>query len=619
MIKTNPLKDLELSNYLRRLTSILFLIGAVFALIRTIGWGLLRRICPRLVKLIGMPYRIRILRSNLIKSLTKELINNPSVVSDPLYVSDKLDSVKLNLCAGSLIYTDKDSWKSEFSDEEAMCSLHRWRWLLPSLVPGETDIRAEDGLALMNSWVESCLNDDVYGLDAYSTSERAVNGSLFLLNKCGHLGEHRLGPAFKKMGLQIAASLEYYEGELTGNHALNNARGLFFIGVLHNDPDMVALSSEIIYERLPVLVTDDGFLRESSSHYHFLFTRWILEIFWLAEKNELDEVLVFLKPYAYKLVKCCWFYLVRDEESSDWQIPLIGDISPDVPPSWLVSLPWCNLAIEHYKPAVLPKYQGPLGWASTYGITNGDVESSILETLSYPNSFWHRIVKDRLVLFVHAEQSAGVARADHKHADLAGFVLYDRGKLVINDPGRINYTQSEVGLYGKSAAAHNTIFINGLSPEVEGPNWLQKRYISNDVVTKYSLTDSLSVFVVSHNGFDRLGLNKLKHERRFILGADFLRIEDHIGGAEACEVSLRLHLAPHIKLTHFDAESFLLNPSKTVLQIDNRLKVSVKSGDTHPVSGICSSEYGVPGICDTLEMSGFFNLPTVVKTNVSLN
>ena len=599
--------------------SIFFFIEAASAFLRVTVWAIIRRLSPGTIKVIGMPPKVRALRFKIIKTAKKDLIKN-SLLTSSIASSDlKGKLLKINLCGGHFTYKDSSSWGTEFSDEEVTASLHRWRWLLPNLADDESEISPVDGLILMRSWVESRLDNDNHGLDAYSTSERAVNGSLFIHNNCSHLGEHGLGAAFKKMGIQIATNLEYYEGEITGNHALNNARGLFFIGVLHDIPDMVELSLEIIYERLPVLVTDDGFLRESSSHYHFLFTRWILEILWLSEKYELNDVLTFLRPYAYKLVKCCWFFLVRDEESGDWQIPLIGDISPDVPPTWLISLPWCNIATKHYKPPVLPKYQGPLGWAGTYGLTSGVDKVFISETLSYPKSFWHRIVKNRLVLFIHAEQSSGSVRAGHKHEDLGSFVLYYDGKLVINDPGRVDYGQSDLGLYGKSAEAHNTIFIDGLPPEVDDPSWLQRRYKANNVAIKYSTTESVSEFYVSHDGFDRLGLKDLKYHRKFSLGSDFFQIEDQIDGLKACDISLRLHLAPDIMLASLEDDSFLLSPSKAVLKVDDRLKGSVLSRETSPIGGICASEYGVYEVCDTLEMKGVCNLPVVIKTSVTWN
>ena len=49
--------------------------------------------------------------------------------------------------------------------------------------------------------------------------------------------------------------------------------------------------SKIIKERLNTLITNDGFLREGSSHYHFLFTSSILKAhFSLSQDKATDQI-----------------------------------------------------------------------------------------------------------------------------------------------------------------------------------------------------------------------------------------------------------------------------------------------------------------------------------------
>jgi len=130
---------------------------------------------------------------------------------------------------------------------------------------------------------------------------------------------------------------------MTGNHAFNNARGLLFAGIVSGLPYATELAFEIFKERLPKLVTDDGFLREGSSHYHFLFTRWVLEVQWILSGTKNKELQSIVRPFAVNLVKRCWFFLVQNRKTKHWSIPLVGDISPDFPPEWLLSVPWSLL------------------------------------------------------------------------------------------------------------------------------------------------------------------------------------------------------------------------------------------------------------------------------------
>ena len=307
----------ERVNYFIRARSVSFLSKSIRSFLVSFGWAMVRRLTPNIIRLLGMPHNIRKLRRHTINELEKD--SNRSYRH--AFPESHCVGVKLKLAVGAVTFKSKTTWDANFFDEELEVSLHRWTWLWFDLNTSKIAMPTEVGLSLMHSWLDSCSDNELLGLDAYSASERASNGGLFLLSQLDSLDESGLSHSFKSIGLQIAKNLEYFEGDRTGNHALNNARGLLFAGVLSRSPAMIALSSAIIYERLPILVTPDGFLRECSSHYHFLFTRWILEICWLAERYELDALLLFLTPYATLLVERCWFFLIRDDSTGDWNIP----------------------------------------------------------------------------------------------------------------------------------------------------------------------------------------------------------------------------------------------------------------------------------------------------------
>ena len=59
----------------------------------------------------------------------------------------------------------------------------------------------------------------------------------------------------------------------------------------------------------------------------------------------LDVIYNYLIPFANKLIKQCNFFII-DKSNVPFSIPLIGDISPDFPVSWLTSLPFSSLANE---------------------------------------------------------------------------------------------------------------------------------------------------------------------------------------------------------------------------------------------------------------------------------
>ena len=285
----------------------------------------------------------------------------------------KIDCGRLSLSAGYLNYTDESVWSTEFQDQEDMFSLHRWNWLLTALTKNSKEHNEEWGFSLMRSWINRMM-DPMEGLPwaPYTTGERISNACLFaVLAKTNNnfrpasILPNDIIKALGIMAFYLLDNLEFKGKYRTGNHVINNARALLFAGVFLNLECLIDLSSSILKEKLPGLVTKDGFLREGSSHYQFLFTRWILEMLWLSRISNNDTIQKFITPFTSKLVKQCWFFLVKDSYSREWSIPLIGDISPDFPPEWLIYLPWSNLALNVYCPEVIPPLPSGLsGWAS---------------------------------------------------------------------------------------------------------------------------------------------------------------------------------------------------------------------------------------------------------------
>jgi len=597
----------EIRNYYWHCPKPIFGCRAIMSFLSRACWIVLRRVAPRV--------RERF-QPKVVKKKRRALLAAPAT-GGHLEPGGFILPGKLKLSTGWLEYETQQDWSTTFSDPEVTDSLHRWNWLLLGLTIEKMPRMAhEQGLALMRSWLSHCLKDERFRLDAYSAGERIVNGSLFLLLTGDGTVPLDIQTALRVMGRQIVTHLEYYEGDLTGNHAFNNARGLLFAGIVADESDAVNLAFEIARERLPRLVTKDGFLREGSSHYHFLFTRWVLEMLWIANRNGLLEMSAILKEYGRKLVERCWFFLVKNRDRGLWRIPLIGDVSPDSTPDWLLNLPWSRLATGLFSPVVLPESPEEHGWADLFGIDAGVGNHVVSESASYPDSFWHRIEHGNLTLFLFAAADDGQLRASHRHFDLCGFVLFQAGKPILIDCGRLDYTQSEISMYGRGAYAHNTIFVNGMPPTVDAPSWLQKRYKVVEVETELHKSDDSTVFVIRHNGFDRLSNMSVNHERMFTLGLSSFKVEDRLSGKGPCQIMLRFHLAPNLSMSKEDELAWKLNPIEAKVQFDNRLQQNILVGQTTTcLGGLYSPEYGVLEECHTIELEGHIVLPTSIKNS----
>ena len=601
----------EMKNYYYRCVSPVFFINALRNFTWRISLAIFRRVIPN-YRVLMLPENI----GNLRKVVLKNNILIPEISSD-----HHQSSGRLKLTNTWLDYEVTPDWLTEFEDQEVANSLHRWNWLLYGLSEESIHkLSREEGLSLIRSWLRCCLNLEFFNNDAYSSSERIVNASIFLLTTGDKTVPKDIQNAFQYMGSHVAKNLEYYEEDMTGNHAFNNARGLLFAGIVSGLPYALELALEVFKERLPKLITEDGFLREGSSHYHFLFTRWVLEVQWILSSIKNKDVEDFIRPYAINLVKRCWFFLVKNTKTKQWDIPLVGDISPDFPPEWLLSVPWSLPALDVFMPDFLPLYEGNKGWGSLFGMDNGRGEAKRVGHETYPESYWHRIDYNQFTFFAHAEGSSGKLRSDHRHLDLGGFALYYVGQPLLIDCGRCDYTQSDASVYGYSASSHNTLFINGLSAEVDGPSWLQAAYKRVQVKTEFLEFDDSVVFTINHDGFDRISNMKVTHERKFKLKSDMFEIEDRLMGDGNCDLGLSFHYSPEIGAPVSKGFDLSFKNIGATFHVDSRFKSKVVTGQREdPIGGLFSPEYGVLTDCFTLDIDGTIKLPAKITNRVSFN
>ena len=120
----------------------------------------------------------------------------------------------------------------------------------------------------------------------------------------------------------------------------------FNLGVIHFKTKKYELAEKIFRLEAPVLIDSSGFLREGSSHYQFIVTRWILEVAFFSKKSTDVSFSNYLNEYAYKMICNCYNFLVISNQR-ELTMPYIGDISPDFAPDWLLFLPFSDLARQY--------------------------------------------------------------------------------------------------------------------------------------------------------------------------------------------------------------------------------------------------------------------------------
>ncbi|MBU0587304.1 MAG: heparinase II/III-family protein [Gammaproteobacteria bacterium] len=545
---------------------------------------------------------------------------------------------QLKLAIGHLVFDRQPDWYCRFSDGEQYVSLHRWNWLLRAITDEVERPDMSWGVGLMRSYLQamSALPDGLAS-ESYTVGER-ISNSLIYARVTG--GDWRGLPtdvqtALATMAHHLAWHLEYHGNHATGNHPLNNARALYLAGQCLGLPAFRRLALLVLIERLSVVQTPSGFMREGSSHYHLLFTRWLLELQFAAREFEDAEALALLDRPVREALACSWFFLVPAPDGG-YMLPTIGDVSPDCEPTWLLDLVLSAPALAVCQPAWLPKPGKVSGWARLWSIpvkTAGmfAVANSLRDPgrdgfLSFPDSGWHRLQWREWTALWRTEPGGSPPEASHAHQDLCSLVLYRHGREVLIDIGRSDYERSSFsGMYAVTHGAHNSLSLNGLGPMLTKRDRFLPAVYRRGVVQITTCEDGESFrLTLTHEGFRRLGFRGVKHTRHFVFGPSGVEIEDVLQGRGRREIAL-----------HFQWASRVLNTSTVQQQpgAGEKLTKFCIETQTCGVEGCCIDfveagadgmagwrypAYGVRQPCMTQTVRGVACLPSIVRHVISI-
>jgi len=529
-----------------------------------------------------------------------------------------LKSYKIKLATGYTKLSSIKDWHTNFDDDEVTVSIHRWNWLLCDINDEPNPLSYNDGLFLMRSWVTQFMDGNDLTSETYTIAERVSNAVIFFQINGKSIPED-LSRVLTLFSSQIVDKIEYFPYGLTGNHAFNNARALYLFSDKTNNADLRAFAIIVIKERLPNLVSETGFMTEGSSHYHFLFTRWVLELIWKARSTNDKEVLRLLNPIAKKLIKNCWLFLVCNLRSKNWEIPLIGDISPDCSPQWLISLPWSSLACSLYKPRVVPEPPKYIGWSKLFGgINSNPSKRNVLESSFSSDCGWHRTDMLDWTLFTYAPANNGHMKASHSHLDLCGFALYYLGAPIIIDVGRFNYTNSLLGRHGRSAEGHSSLIVDGLSPQVDNKFWMNPSYakIMPEVIVDKQKGE-IHIFIL-HDGFERISNKKLIHRRQFILSKKSVEINDFIEGNGPVTVNNFFKFGENIKLINIHNSEFFLSNGMIFLKDVNSRNMEEEKDQKGRHFGWSHPSYGFKLPIEQIQLKTITTLPGIIKNKILL-
>ena len=446
---------------------------------------------------------------------------NPQSNYSDLSASSPEKQLKLNLAGEPLAIEPGDErslMERNFADTESLLALHRFAWI--STLESECDPTWVN--ALWRVWIEVHSDPDADGWawHPYTTAERLIN-ILAFAEQFGLPGpRERSLEVLSHHGPAIWKSLEYFGEINTGNHLTNNGRGLFLGGLGLGYEDWADRGGEILIRESRRIFAPSGILREGSSHYHLLVTRWYAEC-WLAAKAA-------GRPEAEKLGNIVEGALSQlPVFAMPGGLPLIGDVSPDCPPEYLAGL------ITGEK----------TGWLASLTEADFDILDKARRQLPFnPEQTaadgWRQKRMGKWSALWHTAPEGWSEQPGHAHHDFGSFELHYGRTPIVRDLGRRSY--GSAGDQDVASEAHNS-----LSVDKQGPYPSNKPYYSKEFRKAVSaglpkVTETASSVTIESNSFSRIK-NVGPWRRQWKFDEDGMAITDHIDGRGLHRIERHLH------------------------------------------------------------------------------
>jgi hypothetical protein len=347
----------------------------------------------------------------------------------------------------------------------------------------------------------------------------------------------------------------------------------------------------IFRDWLPVLFGEGGFLRERSSHYQLIVLNWVLDSwkFLAAAPGNPDDV-AFLREQSARMLAAAANICDRDGNL----LTLVGDVSPDLTPEMSA------FRIRALYPDLWPLDR----LASAHMLVDG----------------WFKLVAgDDIIVGNFPAGNYPPEHPTHGHNDITSFAWLHGGRGILVDPGRYRYTPDATSLFQRSAAAHNVVLVNGLSPVAEtlvaSGAWWPLPYGR----ARLEVAADAGGVVLTHDGFAR-ATPVARHRRRIVPGAARLDVIDEFEGAGAAELAACWHFGASFE--RFDeARCVAVGPRARVAITCEGLPSPPTIGPAAGAApgGWISRRYGErhPSLC--LRFNWSVELPVTVKTRFVLD
>ena len=389
-----------------------------------------------------------------------------------------------------------DVFARNYADIETLLALHRFAWVP---LAGNGEVTSSWVQVLWDQWRQAFAKpDDGWAWHPYTAAERVVN----LLD----LGRRRGLPEpvdetvrlLALHGQAILDQLEYFGDHDTSNHLSNNGRGLYRLGLALGLAWAADAGARILEQEAARIFMPSGVLREGSSHYHLLIVRNYADAWLAARRHKRPEEPALRDVTAKALSVVPWLILPGG-------FPLVGDVSPDCPPSHLLGFVGTDS-----------------GWVKSLDRDSKAVLLSLIDETrpakmdEFAADGWLRFAHGPWSGLWHAAPGGWPHAPGHGHQDAGGFELHFKDTPVFVDPGRGAYGETGDAALYRSAAVHNTLTVDDTDPYPANKPYYDDAFRQAVAGPPPRMRGGGDEVTLDHRGFQRLGgVGGLRRRWRF--------------------------------------------------------------------------------------------------------
>lgn len=419
-------------------------------------------------------------------------------------------------------------------DLEIRMRFDRLGWALEGAMLRNDAIWAEVG-----HWIAARGESGLAHSDSYTLSERISN--LILLWNLFDPPEPlaaRLLCLLNEDSERILSHPEYHGESATNNHIINNARALILAGAFLDCDDFYNAGRWILNHQLHKHIATDGIVREASSHYQWVISRWLVEILCVFRRRD-GQAFDSLSPLVGKMLDVCDSMLLGSLSRN--YLPLVGDISPDFPPNFYGGLTsFGRLVLKNDRPAPVAKLTAaqPGFWARFFAFT----DSLVVTDWCADDCSWARMIRGPWAILTHADTHPDDDRSSHGHHDLFSFELAWDGIPLVIDPGRRSYfPERDSEEAGVLEEWHNTFYVDNVRTGFIPRGYMPKSWLSRFRLHPYLELDQTCLSIHLTTPVTMPGISKI-HRAFSVTPHGSLRIRNRIRLDFARQASVTLVL-----------------------------------------------------------------------------